>query len=125
MSIFDSRSDRRDARPGRVIPIRVNFGGGVVEFNPVISLLSSGTPNATDATITWTTDIPTTTQVFWGLTTAYTGATSPIINSAMVTSHSQQITGLVTATLYHYMVLSRSLTTGGYAISADGTFTTA
>ena len=96
-------------------------GNGFVPV--IITLLSSGTPNATDATITWTTDVASDTQVFWGLTTAYAGASSPIINSTPVTSHSQIITGLTTATLYHYKVLSRSR--NGYAFSADGTFTTA
>lgn len=92
--------------------------------NPTISVLSSGTPNATDATITWTTDFLADTQVFWGLTTAYAGATSPLMDFTMVTSHSRQITGLVTATTYHYKVLSRTLG-GGYAFSADSTFVTA
>lgn len=99
-------------------------GGDGNNFVPVlVTSLSSGTPNATDATITWTSDVPSDTQVFWGLTTAYAGATSPIINGAMVTSHSQQITGLVTATTYHYKILTRSK--NGYTFSADGTFVTA
>jgi len=96
-------------------------GGGEA---PVISSLSSGTPNANDATITWTTDVLSDSQVFWGLTAAYGGATSPIMNFTLVTSHSVQITGLVSATLYHYKVLSRK-PNGAYAFSADGTFTTA
>jgi len=91
---------------------------------PVISSLSSGTPNATDATITWTTDFVADSQVFWGLTAAYEGATSPIMDFAYVTSHSVQIVGLVTATLYHYKVLTRR-PGGAYVFSADGTFTTA
>lgn len=100
-------------------------GGG---FNdptaPVLSSISSGSPGATSATITWTTDKLADTQVFWGLTTAYAGATSPLMNFTLTTSHSQLISGLVTATVYHYKVLSRT-PDGGYAFSTDGTFTTA
>lgn len=94
--------------------------------NPVISSLSSGTPNATDATITWTTDIKADSQVFWGLTTAYGGASSPIMQDTApyVTSHSVQITGLTSATTYHYKVLTRS-PGGTYTFSADNTFVTA
>lgn len=99
-------------------------GGGSILPSVVISSLSSGTPNATDATITWTTDIASDSQLFWGTTTAYAGATSPIMDATLTTSHSVQITGLVTATQYHYKVLSRAAN-GRYAFSADGTFTTA
>ena len=102
------------------------YSGGVSANwgDPIITVLSSGTPNANDATITWTTNIPADTQVFWGLTTAYGGASSPLMNFTYQTSHSQQITGLTSATLYHYKVLSRS-PGGTYTFSADQTFTTA
>lgn len=122
MSIFDSRSDRSDSRPSRVVT--GVSGANVDSPSPVISALSSGTPNATDATITWTTDINADTQVFWGLTTTYAGASSPLMNFTYQTSHSRQITGLITATLYHYKVLSRT-PGGAYTFSADQTFTTA
>ena len=97
----------------------------VVHKPPVISSVDSGTPNATDATITWTTDILADSHVFWGLTApAYGGGTSPVIDRTRVTSHSVLITGLTTATTYHYQVMSISAT-GSYALSADGTFITA
>ena len=105
--------------------VKVDSPGGGANVNPVISDISSGTPNATDATITWTTDIASDSTVFWGLTAAYAGASSPILDPDPVTSHSVQITGLTTATLYHYAVRSRSTVTGGYSTSADDTFTTA
>ena len=92
--------------------------------NPVISSLSSGVPNATDATITWTTDIKADSQVFWGLTTAYGGASSPIMDFTYGTAHSVQITGLTANTTYNYKVLTR--TPGGtYTFSANNTFITA
>ena len=90
----------------------------------VISSVDSGVPNATDATITWTTSVAANSAVFWGLTAAYAGASSPVVSATYETSHSIQITGLITATTYHYKVLSR-IPTGAYAQSADGTFITA
>lgn len=117
-------TSRKEGRPATHFGFSTGAGGVNDSRNPIISALSSGTPNATDATITWTTDLASDTQVFWGLTTAYAGATSPLMNFTMLTSHSRQITGLVTATLYHYKVLSRT-SGGGYTFSADGTFTTA
>lgn len=108
----------------RPVDQRGTGSGGGDSTPPTISVLSSGTPNATDATITWTTDYAADTQVFWGLTTAYSGASSPLMNFTYGTSHSQLISGLITATQYHYQVLTRR-PSGAYALSADGTFTTA
>ena len=90
----------------------------------LITNVSSGTPNANDATITWTTNRAADSAVFWGLTVAYAGASSPILSATYETSHSIQITGLASATEYHYKVVSRD-STGAYAQSADNTFTTA
>ena len=91
---------------------------------PVISSVDSGTPGANDATITWTTDAAANSTVYWGLTTAYAGASSPVVEYPYVTSHSVDITGLTAATTYHYKVVSRR-PTGIYAMSADATFETA
>jgi len=118
----DARSGRGEkGRPGDGVP---SGSGGQDIRSPVLSSVSSGTPNANDATITWTTNVAADSQVFWGLTTAYAGASSPIIDYALVTSHSVLIDGLTSATEYHYKVLSRR-SSGAYAFSADGTFTTA
>src|SRR3990167_4701726 len=118
------REAHNRGRPSRVVIVDEAERSGE-QPNPVLSSISSGTPNAEDATITWDTDIAADSTVFWGLTAAYAGATSPIFDPAQVTSHSVQITGLVTATVYHYAVRSRSTATGGYSTSADDTFTTA
>lgn len=124
-----SRSAIRAATNSRALAsphfgFRSGTGAGMSDSSPVVTSLSSGTPNATDATITWTTDRVADSQVFWGLTTAYAGASSPIMNFTYVTSHSVQITGLVTATTYHYKILTRT-PGGAYSFSADGTFITA
>ena len=108
-------------------PVISAYSGGVSRNagNPVISNISSGTPNANDATITWDTDIVADSQIFWGLTTAYGGASSPIMSFTYVTTpHSVQITGLTANTEYNYKILSR--TPGGtYTFSSNQTFTTA
>lgn len=96
---------------------------GVVDTTaPVISAITATALTMTGATITWTTDDPSDSQVDYGPTTGY--GTSTTIDAAMVTSHSVPITGLVASTLYHYRVKSRNaaslLTT-----SSDNTLTTA
>lgn len=120
------RARSRDARPFGfgVYGVKTPGFGGLNDINVALSAISSGTPGATSATITWTTDLPSTSRVDWGTTTSYLGATSPLFEPSYVTSHSVTITGLVTATLYHFRVGSApggSLAT----FSTDQTFTTA
>jgi len=89
---------------------------------PVVSgIVVSGVSGGT-ATIGWTTDQPADSQVEYGLTTAYGGTTA--LDATLVTSHSQAIAGLTSATTYHFRVLSRNAA-GQLSTSADGTFTTA
>ena len=87
---------------------------------PVISNVHT-TPNPTTATVTWTTDVPTDSQVQYGTTTAY--GSSSALNSTLVTSHSVRLSGLTRLTTYHYRVLSRN-SAGTLAVSGDYTFTT-
>jgi hypothetical protein len=87
---------------------------------PVISGVSSSHLSGTGATITWTTNEPSDSQVEYGTTTGY-GSTA--LNSSMVTSHSQALSGLSKSTLYHYRVKSRDAA-GNLATSGDYTFTT-
>lgn len=87
----------------------------------VISNISSGTPTTTAATITWTTDQNSNSQVVYGLTTGYGLASS---TASLVTSHSIIVSGLVASTTYQYEVVS---TNGGgsTSTSTNQTFTTA
>ena len=89
-------------------------------INPVISSVQSSGITTTGATITWTTDITSTSQVEYGLTTSY-GSSSPL-DSNLVTSHSVTLSGLAQSTTYHYRV--RSTKGSGTATSGDYTFTT-
>jgi hypothetical protein len=88
---------------------------------PVLSAISA-IPGTGDASITWTTDEPADSQVEYGATTAYGSSTT--LASALVTSHTVNVTGLAPATLYHYRVKSRDAA-GNLATSADQSFSTA
>lgn len=126
MAQFPVRVQTRAPRPFAfgVYGVKAPGISGLNNINVALSVISSGTPGVTSATITWTTDLPSTSRVDWGTTTAYAGATSPLFEPSYVTSHSITITGLVTATLYHFRVGSAP---GGSVatFSTDQTFTTA
>ena len=89
---------------------------------PQISAVSAGTPSSSGATITWTTDEGSSSQVEYGTTTAY--GQSTVQNSTLQTTHSQALSGLSAGTLYHYRVKSADAA-GNLAVSGDATFTTA
>ena len=73
------------------------------------------------STVSWTTDEPATSQVEYGTSSAYGSATTP--DTARTTAHSQTLSGLRSATTYHYRVISTDAA-GNTATSADRTFTT-
>ena len=89
---------------------------------PVISAVSAGTPTSSGATITWTTDQASNSQVAYGTTSSY-GSLSAL-NSTLTTSHSVTLTGLAASTTYFYQVQSQSAQ-GGLGTSGGFTFTTA
>ena len=88
---------------------------------PAISGVAASNITSSSATISWTTNEASDTQVEYGTTTSY-GSTSSL-NAALVTSHSQSISGLTAGTLYHYRVRSQDAA-GNLGISGDFTFTT-
>lgn len=79
------------------------------------------TPGPGAATITWTTNEASDSQVEFGTTTAY-GSLSAL-DTVLVTGHTVQLGGLAANTLYHYRVRSRD-GAGNLALSTDRTFTT-
>src|SRR6266542_3196516 len=89
---------------------------------PVISNVAAGGITTSGATITWTTNENSDSQVEYGTTTAYGQSTA--LNPAPVTAHSRGLSGLTSGTLYHYRVRSRDAA-GNLAVSGDFTFTTA
>jgi hypothetical protein len=89
---------------------------------PTISSVLSSAVTTSGATISWTTNEASNTQVQYGTTTAYGSSTT--LNTTLVASHSQALSGLAAATVYHYRVRS-SDAAGNVALSGDFTFTTA
>ncbi|MBZ5538877.1 MAG: fibronectin type III domain-containing protein, partial [Acidobacteriia bacterium] len=88
---------------------------------PTISAVSSSSITSSAATISWTTDEASDSQVDYGTTTGY-GSSTPL-NASLVTSHSAGLSGLTGSTLYHYRVKSKDAA-GNLATSGDFTFTT-
>jgi hypothetical protein len=102
--------------------LRLTSGGGTGGgTGPNISGVSTNSITANGATITWTTDVASTTQVEYGTTTAY--GTLTTLNSSLVTSHSQALSGLAAGTLYHYRAHSKN-SSGVESISGDFAFST-
>ncbi len=87
---------------------------------PAISAVNA-VPTATGATITWTTDTASTSQVAYGLTSSYGSLTTP--NNTLATSHTVSLSGLTASTPHHYQVMSQDAQ-GRSSTSADFTFTT-
>jgi len=100
----------------------------VCTHQPTVQLIGEptavkpGNPAQPESTvkIEWTTDVPSTSQVIYGLTTSYGQSIS---DSTMVAQHSVLLTGLQNASKYHYKVVSSA---AGHATntSDDFTFTT-
>lgn len=88
---------------------------------PTISNVAASSITSGGATITWTTNEASDTQVEYGTTTSYGSSTT--LNTAMVTSHSATLSGLSPSTLYNYRVKSRDAA-GNLATSGNFTFTT-
>lgn len=103
---------------GYSIEVSKNFGDTIA---PTVSAITAGSITSAGATISWSTNEASTSQVEYGITTAY-GAFSPL-DSTLVTSHSRVLGNLSPSTTYHYRVLSRDAA-GNTGISGDGTFTT-
>jgi hypothetical protein len=88
---------------------------------PVISNIAISNKTHESATITWTTNEPSTSQVRYGTTTSYSASTT--LSSSLTTSHSVNLTGLSASTTYHYQVIS-SNSAGAKTYSSDQSFTT-
>jgi hypothetical protein len=94
----------------------------VANTAPVISAITVSSITESSAVINWTTNIASTSQVNYGTTVGYGLFT--LVDSNLVTSHSQILNGLAPGTLYHYQVLSGH-PGGNPTASADNSFTTA
>ena len=88
---------------------------------PIISSISTSTLSVSSATIVWTTNENSNSQIDYGLTSSY-GNTSNL-NSTLVTSHVSVLSYLIPNTTYHFRVKSTDAF-GNLATSADQTFKT-
>ena len=70
--------------------------------------------------ITWSTDVPASSQIEYGLTSAY-GNRTPL-DASRVTSHSVQIPSIAPGNTYHYRIHSRN-SAGTELVSTDQSFT--
>jgi hypothetical protein len=84
---------------------------------PVLSAIAAVRVSGSTATITWTTNEASDSQVQYGKTWGY-GSASPL-DASLVLSHAVTLTGLSKKTTYHYRVLSRDAA-GNLAASGDG-----
>lgn len=97
-------------------------GVRIVGVHPVIFNVVATGVTTTAATIAWTTDKPSDSQVDYGTTQLF-GSTT-LLNTNAVTSHSVTIAGLTGSTLYYFRVYSRD-PAGNLSISRHYTLTTA
>ena len=92
-------------------------------FEPTPAPVLSGvtvTRSSTSAFIRWSTDVPATSRIDYGMTTAYG---MDVEESALVLEHGLALRGLTPGTTYHYQLTSES--SGGLpGTTADAVFTT-
>jgi hypothetical protein len=106
----------RDAAGNRTTSAPVSVTVDNDTTPPVISAVTWRAITPSGATVTWTTNEASDSQVDFGLTTAY-GSTSAL-NGALVTAHTVSLTGLAGGTTYHVRVRSRDAA-GNLSVSGD------
>jgi subtilisin len=91
---------------------------------PVISAVAAGSITSGGATVTWTTDESSDSQVDYGTSSGGYSQSSGVSQTSGVTSHSVSLSGLSASTTYYYVVKSKDAA-GNLATSGEGSFTTA
>lgn len=97
--------------------LMVTFGVSPTQAQTWISAVSAST-TATGAGITWTTAVPSDSQVEYGTTAAYGNISS--LAAAKIAAHSITLTGLAAGTTYHFRVRSGDAS-GVLVVSPDYT----
>jgi hypothetical protein len=88
---------------------------------PTITSVATSSVSQVEATITWTTNEPSTSQIEYGFTNSYGSFTT--LNSTLATTHTEKITNLNNNTTYHFRVISKD-SSSNIGQSQDFSFTT-
>jgi hypothetical protein len=88
---------------------------------PSVTTVASAGITVNGATVSWSTNETSDSQVEYGTTTSYGSQTT--LNSSLVSAHSQALSGLAAGTTYNFRVKSRDAA-GNLATSGNFTFTT-
>jgi YD repeat-containing protein len=114
--------DIGDGGPTRVENVKLEVETDTTA--PVISSVTAVGITSSRATITWITNENSDSQVEYGLDTNYGQLAPATPNPALVTTHSQALSGLMADREYHYRVRSRDAA-GNLRVSGPFTFRTA
>jgi lysophospholipase L1-like esterase len=99
------------------------YGKWVFETTgPTVTAVAATNVSSTSALITWTTNVPATSQVEYGLTTSYGQATA--VEAALLVAHAVLLSGLTPASTYDYRVRSKDAA-GNEGFGAAASFRTA
>jgi peptidoglycan hydrolase-like protein with peptidoglycan-binding domain len=92
---------------------------------PTISNAQTTNITETSATITWTTNEPASSEVYYAAssTPIFATTTTKVVGSDSITSHSVNLSNLTAPTIYYYVVVSKDVA-GNVATSSEQTFTT-
>jgi len=119
---YHYRVKSKDAAGNLAVSGNFTFTTPVPDLTPpVISSVNAGNITTSAATITWSTDEASDSQVEYGLDTNYGSASA--LDATRATSHTINLSGLANNTTYHYRVKSKDAA-GNLAVSDDFTFTT-
>ncbi len=91
---------------------------------PLITSLAASSISTSSASVTWTTNEPATSRVYYGTSTQIaTGTTPSVFDGSYVTSHMVTLPSLLASSTYHYMVESKD-GAGNTATSTEASFVT-
>jgi hypothetical protein len=99
----------------------INLKGKHQPLGPALGGIAAIIITNTTAVISWVTTTPSSSRVNYGTTSGYGSSTT--LDTTLVTTHQQTITGLTPSTSYHYRVRSQDAN-GLELVSGDYTFTT-
>jgi hypothetical protein len=120
-STYHFRVRSRDSAGNLAISTDYVFTTAAAPTPPMISGVAASSITASAATITWTTDKASSSQVDYGPTSAYGQTTA--LSAALVTVHTVVLSGLQASSTYHYRVRSADQS-GNLALSSDAVLTT-